>query len=367
MKYIDEYRNSETASYLVGEIRKNANTLSAQKMSINIMEVCGSHTMAISRYGIRELLPQNINLISGPGCPVCVTDAGYIDTAIALARQGAIIATFGDMINVPGSDRMTLAKSRSEGCIIEVCYSPLSAIDLAEANLDKEVVFLAIGFETTIAPIISMIDSVSEKNIKNISLLTAFKLVPPALETLTSDPKLKIDAFLCPAHVSAIIGAKAYETFVKKHNIPCVIASFEPVEILLGINSILKQIINGSIKVENDYERVVTYEGNTKAQELFNKYLEDDDASWRGIGVIDASGLKLKKEFSQFDASEKFKIKIKAGAPDKGCRCGDVLKGKIRPFECPLYSKACNPLNPIGPCMVSSEGTCSAYYKYSRT
>ena len=367
MKYIDEYRNSAAASYLVVEISKNAHTLSEQKVSVNIMEVCGSHTMAISRYGIREILPQNINLASGPGCPVCVTDAGYIDTAIELARQGVIIATFGDMINVPGSDGRSLAKSRAEGCKIEVCYSPLSAIDLAEAKPNKEVVFLAIGFETTIAPIISMIDSVAEKNIKNISLLTAFKLVPPALESLTSDPELKIDAFLCPAHVSAIIGAKAYDPIVKKYNIPCVIASFEPVEILLGINSILKQIINGAIKVENDYERVVTYEGNKKAQEFFSKYLKEDDSSWRGIGVIPNSGLKLKKEFSQFDASEKFKIKIKTGSPDKGCRCGDVLKGKIRPLECPLYSKVCNPLNPIGPCMVSSEGTCSAYYKYSRT
>lgn len=367
MKYIDEYRNSKTASYFVGKISKNANSLLAQKKSINIMEVCGSHTMAISKYGIRELLPKNINLISGPGCPVCVTDAGYIDTAIELAQQGAIIATFGDMINVPGSKKRTLAKSRADECRIEIRYSPLSAINLAEANPNKEVVFLAIGFETTIAPIISMIESASEKNIKNISLLTAFKLVPPALEVLTSDPELKIDAFLCPAHVSAIIGEKAYEVVVKKHNISCVIASFEPVEILLGINSILTQIINGTIKVENNYERVVTYEGNKKAQELFDKYLEKDDASWRGIGVIPNSGLKLKKEFSQFDALEKFKIKIKPGTPDKNCRCGDVLKGKIKPYECPLYSKACTPLNPIGPCMVSSEGTCSAYYKYSKT
>jgi len=366
MKYIDEYRNSEAAAYFVDEINKNANTLSKQKMSINIMEVCGSHTMAISRYGIRELLPQNINLISGPGCPVCVTDAGYIDTAIKLAQQGKIIATFGDMINVPGSDRMTLAKLRTEGCKIEVCYSPLSAIGLAESSPSKEIVFLAIGFETTIAPIMSMIDSISDKNIKNLSLLTAFKLVPPALEVLTSDPELKIDAFLCPAHVSAIIGARAYEPIVKEHNIPCVIASFEPVEILLGINSILKQIINGLTKVENNYERVVTYEGNKKAQKLFNRYLEKDDALWRGIGLIPDSGFKLKKEFYQFDASKKFKIKIKTGIPDKGCKCGDVLKGKIRPFECPLYSKICNPSNPMGPCMVSSEGTCSAYYKYSK-
>lgn len=365
MKYIDEYRNSGAASFLIEEINGNAKSL-PRNSPVNIMEVCGSHTMAISRYGIRELLPENINLLSGPGCPVCVTDAGYIDAAIDLAGKGVIIATFGDMINVPGSEKNTLAKSRSEGSSVEICYSPLSAINTAETNPDKEIVFLGIGFETTIAPVISTIDTASDKNIKNLTLLTAFKLVPPVLEALVTDPELKIDAFLCPAHVSVIIGANAYKTIANKYNIPCVIASFEPVEILFGINSILKQLVNKTSGVENNYERVVTCGGNKKAQKLISKYLEEDDASWRGIGIIPKSGLKLKKEFSKFDASEKFGIRIKTSTPDKNCKCGDVLKGKIRPFECPLYSKVCNPSTPIGPCMVSSEGTCSAYYKYSK-
>lgn len=365
MKYIDEYRNSDAASYLTKEIHKHAAELARSNRIINIMEVCGSHTMAISRFGIRELLPDNIALISGPGCPVCVTDAGYIDASIELAEKGIRIATFGDMINVPGSKK-TLAKCRSEGCKIEVCYSPLSVLDNAGKYPLEEFVFLAIGFETTMAPIVCMLDSAVKEGLKNISILTAFKLVPPALEVLTSDPELKIDAFLCPSHVSAIIGSIAYEPIAEKYNIPCVIASFEPVEILLGINSILKQIVSGKAFVENDYERVVKKEGNLIAQNLFKKYLKECDASWRGIGVIPKSGLELRDEYCAFDASKKFNITVPPGKTDKMCKCGDVLKGKIKPFECPLFAKSCNPMNPIGPCMVSSEGTCSAFYKYNR-
>ncbi|MCP4181375.1 MAG: hydrogenase formation protein HypD [bacterium] len=365
MKYIDDYRNPETAKFIVKDIKKSAKILQDKNISVNIMEVCGSHTMAIARFGIRDLLPENINLISGPGCPVCVTDSGYIDTAVKLAESGVIIATFGDMINVPGSEK-TLAKCRAEGCRIEVCYSPISAIDLAKENPDKEVVFLAIGFETTMAPIISMIDSAAKESIENISILTAFKLVPPVLEALTSDPELRIDAFLCPAHVSAIIGEKAYEPFVEKYKIPCVIASFEPVDILLGLNCILKQIINDTAEVENRYKRVVTHEGNTTAVELINKYLEPYDAAWRGIGIIPESGLKLKEKYSNINTESKLNVTVKKGKPNNACKCGDVLKGKIKPDECPLFGKACSPVNPIGPCMVSSEGSCAAYFKYSR-
>lgn len=365
MKYVDEYRNSEAASYLTKEINRHAVALAESGRNVNIMEVCGSHTMAISRFGIRELLPDNISLTSGPGCPVCVTDAGYIDASIELAEKGITIATFGDMINVPGSKK-NLAKCRSEGCKIEVCYSPLSILDSARKNPDKEFVFLAIGFETTMAPIVCMLDSAVSEGLKNISMLTAFKLVPPALDVLTADQELKIDAFLCPAHVSAIIGSTAYEPIAGKYNIPCVIASFEPVEILLGINSILKQLTSNIAFVENDYERVVRKSGNLIAQNLFRKYLDECDASWRGIGIIPKSGLELQEKYSSFDAAKKFNITVNPGKPDKMCRCGDVLKGKIKPLECPLFAKKCNPMNPVGPCMVSSEGTCSAYYKYNR-
>ena len=366
MKYIDDYKNPEAAKYIRGQIGKLSKELKKQNRSINIMEVCGTHTMAIGRFAIRELLPENIKLISGPGCPVCVTDSGYIDAAIELAqRDDVIIATFGDMINVPGSNT-TLAKSRAAGANIETCYSPLNALELAKNNPDKEIVFLAIGFETTIAPILGLLKILEKQKISNVSLLTAFKLVPPALEALASDPELKIDSFLCPAHVSSIIGSNAYIPFVAKHKIPCVIASFEPVEILYGLMKIIKQLVENRAEVENQYKRFVSPNGNLIALEFISKYLEPCDASWRGIGCIPGSGVKIKKEYSKYDASVRFNIEITAGKPDPGCRCGDVLKGKLLPSGCPLFGKACNPLNPIGPCMVSTEGSCAAYYKYSR-
>ena len=365
MKYIDEYKNSEAASFITKQIAKYAKILAERGKSVNIMEVCGSHTMAIGRYAIRELLPSNVHLISGPGCPVCVTDSGYIDTAILLAEQGHIIATFGDMINVPGSST-NLVKCRSNGAQIEVCYSPMNAVDFAKNNQDKEVIFLAIGFETTVAPLMGLLKYIEKNKIENLSILTAFKIVPPALEALADDPEVKIDALLCPAHVSAIIGSNAYSSFVEKYKIPSVIASFEPVEILLGLQGILEQFVNNEAKVVNQYERVVKPEGNIIAQELIKEYLELYDAPWRGIGVISQSGLKLKSKYDKYNTEIKFDVTVKQGKPTPGCQCGDVLKGKIKPFDCPLFDKACNPLHPIGPCMVSSEGSCAAYYKYSR-
>jgi hydrogenase expression/formation protein HypD len=367
MKYIDDYKNPEAASYIRKQIKLLAEELTKQNKTANIMEVCGSHTMAIGRFAIRELLPENVKLISGPGCPVCVTDSGYVDAAIQLAeRNDVVIATFGDMINVPGSNT-TLAKCRSGGAHIEVCHSPTNTMELSKKYPDKQIVFLAIGFETTTAPVLGLLSIIEKQNIKNISLLTAFKLVPPALEALTSDPELNIDAFLCPAHVSVIIGSNAYKPFVKKHKIPCVIASFEPVEIMFGLMEILKQLVNSTPEVKNQYKRFVNPAGSPKALELISKYLEIYDASWRGIGYIPNSGVKLKKEYSKFDAAERFNFELKPGKPNPACRCGDVLKGKLLPSACPLFAKACNPLNPIGPCMVSSEGSCAAYYKYSRT
>lgn len=362
MKYIDDYKNPKAAEAITKKIAELAKKLPG---SINIMEVCGSHTMAIAKYGIRELLPDNISLISGPGCPVCVTDSGYIDTAIDLAEKGVIIATFGDMVNVPGSTT-TLAKARSAGARIEICYSPLSAIELAQKDPDKKIVFLAIGFETTIAPIMGLLEVIRDQKITNLSILTAFKLVPPALEALASDPEIKIDALLCPAHVSAIIGEKAYEAFAGKYKIPCVIASFEPVDILYGLQGILEQFVKREPRLENQYKRVVKHDGNLIAQKLISKYLIEDDVLWRGIGVIPKSGLRLRPEFANYDTEKVFKINVKPGKTNKGCLCGEVLKGKIKPSDCPLFSKACNPLHPIGPCMVSSEGSCAAYFKYMR-
>jgi hydrogenase expression/formation protein HypD len=329
------------------------------------MEVCGSHTMAIARYGIRDILPDSIRLISGPGCPVCVTDAGYIDAAVELARRGITVVTFGDMLNVPGSET-SLAAVRSEGCSIEVCYSPLRALELAREMPGREIVFLAIGFETTIAPSIAIVEQAAADGIENLSLLVAFKLVPPALAALGADPALRIDAFICPAHVSAIIGADAYLPFVGEGGVPCVIAGFEPLDILLGLKGILAQLVSGVAEVDNQYSRVVTAGGNAKALALMDKYLEPADVSWRGIGVIPESGLALKEQWRHYDAEARHAITVQVGEMNPACRCGDVIKGVASPFECPMFGKTCTPGSPFGPCMVSSEGSCAAYYKYSR-
>lgn len=365
MKYIEGFRDSRAAAAIRAEIEGLGRRMEALERNANIMEVCGSHTMAIARYGIRELLPGNVNLISGPGCPVCVTGAGYIDAAVEMAKRGAIVATFGDLIPVPGSDT-SLGQCRAEGAAVEVCYSPAAALDLAAAHPEREVVFLAIGFETTIAPVVSLAGSALARGIGNLSLLTAFKLVPPALQALRADPELQIDAFLCPAHVSAIIGARAYEPFAGAGGVPCVIAGFEPLDILYGLEGILRQIVAGEARVENQYNRVVKPEGNLRAQAVIREYLEPVDAYWRGIGVIPQSGLGLRPAFRSYDAESRHGVRVGPGREHPGCGCGEVIKGKLKPPECPLYARVCTPDHPIGPCMVSAEGTCSAYFKYRR-
>ena len=363
MKYVDEYKNPAAAASIEREINRLAGELGGREISI--MEVCGSHTMAIARYAIRDLLPDSVRLVSGPGCPVCVTDSGYIDAAIELAeRPDTTVVTFGDMINVPGS-RSSLAEARAGRATVEICYSPLRAVELAEADPQRNIVFLAIGFETTIAPVTSIVDIAIRKGLENFSIMTAFKLVPPVLEALVTDPELSIDAFLCPAHVSAIIGAAAYEPFAEKYQLPCVIASFEPLDILLGIQKILEQLVAGRAVVDNQYKRVVRHEGNKIARELLERYLEETDACWRGIGVIPRSGLRLRPEFQCYETRTALGIEVKNGGADENCRCGDVLKGKILPNQCPMFATVCNPLHPVGPCMVSSEGSCAAYYRYS--
>ena len=363
MNYIDAFRDPDVAAQFVRLIAEQGRELAANGRHMHIMEVCGSHTMAIGRYGIRQLLPDNVELISGPGCPVCVTDPGYIDAAIALAGQGAVLATFGDMIRVPGSDS-DLTECRSAGGTVEVCYSPSAAVDLARNHPDREVVFLAIGFETTIAPVVSLVGEAQSAGVNNLSLLTAFKLVPPALRALLTDREIKIDAFLCPAHVSAIIGSKAYEPFAAEFHVPCVVAGFEPLDILYGVHGILSQALKNEAHVDNQYARVVRPEGNPVAQARIAKYLEPVDASWRGLGVIPASGLGLRPEFAAYDAEKKLRVPVRSGRLHPGCLCGEVIKGKLRPTSCPLFGKACNPDHPVGPCMVSAEGTCAAYFKY---
>ena len=362
MRYIEGFRNPEVAGAIRRRIDDLAAGLAGEGRVVNVMEVCGSHTMAIARYGIRDILPPGLSLISGPGCPVCVTPSGYIDAAMTLAERGAMVVTFGDMLPVPGSSA-TLAECRARGAAVEVGYSPMCAVDLARAHPDREVVFLAIGFETTIAPVLCLLEEAQRRGLKNLSLLTAFKLVPPALHALLGDPSVRIDAFLCPAHVSAIIGAEAYRPFAGRYRVPCVIAGFEPLDILYGLQGILEQIGRGEARVDNEYARVVTPEGNRTAQALMRKYLQPVDAVWRGIGVIPVSGLGLREEYAVYDAGPRFGLRIEAGSENPACSCGEVLKGKIRPPDCPLFGTACTPDHAVGPCMVSSEGTCSAYFK----
>ena len=365
MKYIEGFRDPEAAKAITKEIHKLAKQLEDKQIEARLMEVCGSHTMSIARYGIRQILPKNVKLISGPGCPVCVTDAAYIDAAIKLAETDKHICTFGDMLKVPGSKR-TLADARSNGGNIHICYSPKDSVKLAKNDPTNEYIFLGIGFETTMPPVISIIKEAQKEDVKNISILTAFKLVPPVLTALAEDHEVAVNGFLLPAHVSAIIGADAYNEFVNKYKIPGVIAGFEPLDILLGVQGLLQQLLDNRADLENQYSRVVRKEGNQLALKLIDELLEPADVSWRGIGTIPKSGLALRKEYAEYDAAKKFNLSIIGGKHDKRCRCGDVLRGVILPDECPLFAKACTPLFPIGPCMVSVEGSCAAYYKYSR-
>jgi len=330
--------------------------------TIRLMEVCGTHTVAIAKAGIRSLLPNNIFLISGPGCPVCVTPQEDIDRIIEIAKQKDVIfATFGDMIRVPGTNS-SLEKERANGAEIRIVYSPLDCLKIAKENQSKQVVFMGVGFETTSPTIAATIIESKRQKIKNFFVYPSFKLIPPAMKVLIDDPELKIDGFICPGHVSTIIGSHPYE-FLNK---PCVIAGFEPNDILEAIEMLVEAVRAERRKVRIQYKRIVKPEGNPKALEILYKVFEPCDSNWRGLGVIPRSGLKFRKEFEKFDASKKFEITgdIAQCRLSKGCICGDILKGKQSPKDCKLFGKACTPENPIGACMVSSEGTCAARFKY---
>lgn len=366
MKYLEGFRDAGAARVLGSRLNKLGTSLAAVGRRAVIMEVCGTHTMAIARYGIRGILPDNVELISGPGCPVCVTGPGYIDAAIELAKRGCVIVTFGDMLNVPGSET-TLAAARAAGATVRVCYSPASTLEIATNMPDREIVFLGIGFETTIAAIAGLINTTSRTGPGNISILTAFKTIPTALAALLTDPEVRVDAFLCPAHVSAIIGSDAYRGIAASKRVPCVVAGFEPLDILLGLVRILEQLVQGVAEVDNQYSRVVTAGGNLKAQGLMTRYLQQSDALWRGIGPIPGSGLTIRPEYARMDAAKKLGIDVLAGREPAGCLCGDIVRGKIKPQQCPMFGETCTPESPVGPCMVSSEGTCAAYFKYGVT
>ncbi len=359
MKYLDEFRQRDAAAAIIRKIR------SISSRRVNLMEICGTHTHAISRFGIREALPENIRLISGPGCPVCVTSAADINRVISFSaeRGDVVITTFGDMMRVPGSNS-SLQEQKAAGGDIRVVYSAMNALEMARTNPDKEVVFYAVGFETTAPTVAATILAAGERGIRNFSVLALHKLTPPAMKLLLDSGGVEVHGFICPGHVTAIIGAAAYEFIARDYNAPCVVAGFEPLDALMGIYMLVRQLEEGRCAIEVEYDRVVKWAGNAKAQEVIAEVFEPTDAAWRGIGVIPASGLKLKERYRSFDAEARFIIPGAADAEPPGCRCGDVLKGVIRPDGCPLFAKACTTETPVGPCMVSSEGTCAAFYKY---
>ncbi|MFP4533314.1 MAG: hydrogenase formation protein HypD [Desulfobacterales bacterium] len=358
MKHIEEYRDGKLSRRIIEQIA------AVSHHDLRIMEVCGTHTVSIFRNGIRTVLPENVSLISGPGCPVCVTDQREIDTAIALAEQeNVIIATFGDLIRVPGTFS-SLQSEQAAGRDIRIVYSTFDAITLAKENPEKNVVFLGIGFETTAPTIAASVLAAQKAGITNYFVYSAHKLMPPALKALMDLGVSRIDGFLLPGHVSVIIGTRAYADFFEKYRIPCVIAGFEPVDILQALFNLTEMINSGSPRLENAYTRAVTEAGNTEAIKIMHSVFEPCDASWRGIGRISGSGLRFRPDYASFDAKAYFDPDVPEAMPPKGCACGDILTGMLTPPECPLYKKKCTPVNPVGPCMVSSEGTCAAYYKY---
>ncbi len=331
---------------------------------IRIMEVCGTHTTEFFRTGVRDLFPRGITLVDGPGCPVCVTPNDYLDRAIEIGKHhGTVIATFGDMMRVPSS-RSSLAKEKAGGMDIRVVYSPMAALEMAAEAGDREVMFLSVGFETTAPTEAAVLVQAAERGIGNFSLLGGNKLTPPAVEALITAGESRIDGFILPGHVSAVIGAGAWRFISGRHGLPCVISGFEAPDLMMGTLALARMIAEGEKETVNQYERVVREEGNLTAKEIIGRVFETGPASWRGIGVIPDSGLAIREEFAAFDAARKFPVTVPEPREAPGCRCGELLRGLIAPPECGLYGTACTPDEPVGPCMVSSEGPCAAYYKY---
>ena len=349
---------------LTQTLLENIHRIAPSDRTYRLMEVCGTHTVAIYRFGLRQLLPANIELLSGPGCPVCVTDLAYIDKAIALARRDdVILVTFGDLMKVPGSTS-SLLKEKAQGRRIKIVYSPLESLAVARDNPDKKIVFLAVGFETTIPAVLASMQQADADGLENLFLLTAHKLVTPAMKALLQDSSARIDGFICPGHVSAIIGSKAYEFLADDYRTPCVVAGFEPTDVLQAVLMLLTQLREGRCQVQNQYQRAVRPQGNTKALALIDKHCQAIDDHWRGIGTIPASGLGLRDEFSRWDISSVLDINPEPLREKPGCICGQVLQGLARPTDCKLFAKVCTPEEPVGACMVSGEGSCAAAYKH---
>ena len=361
----DSFKDPALVQSLLKVIERLAHQLSARlPRPVNIMEVCGTHTVAIARSGFQSVLPKTVHLISGPGCPVCVTAQSDIDYIIALTHlPNTIIATFGDMVRVPGSST-SLMRRKAEGAPIEVVYSPLDALRLAQNHPEKQVVLIGVGFETTTPLVAATIERAYALEMKNFSVFAAHKRVPPALKALINDPKLALDALILPGHVSTILGTEPYAFLAFDHRIPGVITGFEPVDVLQGVALLLKQLVEGRAAIEISYKRAVMTEGNPSALKTIDRVFNTCDATWRGLGLIPDSGYAIRKSFSSFDACKRFEVQVEPSIEPRGCRCGDVLRGILTPNECPLFGTACTPTSPVGPCMVSSEGSCAAWYRY---
>ncbi len=334
--------------------------------TVRVMEVCGTHTVSASRSGLRSLIGDQVKLISGPGCPVCVTSQAYIDAVVDLALTGqATIATYGDMVRVPGK-RGSLEQARAMGASVRVVTSAMDALKLARADPARQVVFAAVGFETTTPPTADVLIRAAKDGVPNLSVLAAHKLVVPAMLALLASGEVQLDGFLCPGHVSVIVGCNAYKPVVEQYRKPCVVAGFEPAQMLAGLTEIVEQVASGRAELGNVYGAAVRAEGNAAAARLVDEVFEVGDADWRSIGVIPGSGLVLRSKYRNFDACQRFGVTFGPDTATPGCRCGDVIRGLLDPHDCPLFGTACTPQRPIGPCMVSSEGSCQAYYKYHR-
>ncbi|MCI4669531.1 MAG: hydrogenase formation protein HypD [Bacteroidia bacterium] len=361
MKFLSEYRDPELALQYLEEIKKTVTR------PWSIMEVCGGQTHSLVKHGIVNVLPDKITMIHGPGCPVCVTPLEQIDKALFLAAQeNVILCSFGDMLRVPGSEKSML-QAKAEGADIRILYSPLEAIKLAQENPDKEIVFFAVGFETTAPANALSVLHAHRQRVENYSILTSHVLVPPAMEAVINDEESHIDAFLAAGHVCTIMGISEYGPIVEKYNVPIVITGFEPVDILQGILMTVRQLEAGVAILENQYSRVVKAEGNPAAMDVIFQVFEEGDRAWRGIGNIPMSGYEVKEVFAKYDANKKFDIQVGKVEEPAECMAGQVLKGIIKPQQCPAFGKKCTPQNPLGAPMVSSEGACAAYYNFSNT
>jgi hydrogenase expression/formation protein HypD len=370
MKFVDEFRDGTLAGGLAAAIAAEAHP----ERTYSFMEFCGGHTHAISRYGVSDLLPANVRMIHGPGCPVCVLPIGRVDMAIRLAlEQGVTLCTYGDCLRVPASESLSLLKAKARGADIRMVYSTADALKMAQDNPNRQVVFLAIGFETTTPPTAVAIKQAAALGLTNFSILCCHVLTPSAISNILESPEVRqygtvpLDGFVGPAHVSTVIGSRPYEFFAEEYRKPVVIAGFEPLDVMQAILMLVRQVNEGRAEVENEFSRAVSRDGNLKAQNLVAEVFElRREFEWRGLGVVPYSALKIRREFAGFDAERRFGLDY-ASVPDhKACECGAILRGVKRPRDCKLFGNVCTPENPVGSCMVSSEGACAAHYTYGR-